>query len=159
MPDHEVGKKGPVLSEHQLHQSRFDLNRIVQPGETHAAGETAHVGVDDDSLGQIEGVAQNHIGGFTADSRKFVEMFHRLRNLAPVILDQGSGTAANRFGFGAVKAGGAYDRFKFSRGNFRKIPGCFASLEKGRGHLVDPRIGALGGKNGRDEELQWVGVV
>lgn len=142
-----------------FHQCLLHFDGVVLPGEAHPAGKPPDMGIDHDSLGQIEGVAQNHIGGFSAHPRKFVEMFHRLRNLAPVILDQGSGTAANRFGFGAVKAGGAYDRFKFSRGNFRKIPGCFASLEKGRGHLVDPRIGALGGKNGRDEELQWVGVV
>ena len=37
--------------------------------------------------------------------------------------------------------------------------GGAATGKKGRGYLVDPGIGALGGKNGGEEELERVGVM
>ena len=80
---------------------------IVLAGETQPAGETADMGVDHDALGEVEGVAEDDVGGLSAHAGELVELFHGPRNLAAVILDQGGGAPADGFRLGAEEAGGA----------------------------------------------------
>ena len=76
-----------------------------------------------------------------------------------MVLDQNSGTTANRLGLGAEEAGRADEFFQFCRRDSGKILGRSATLEESWGDLVDPVIRALGGKDGGDEELKRAGVV
>ena len=159
VPDQQVGKQGPLFFGNNFHQGLLDFHGVVLAGETHPAGETAHMGVDHNPLGQVKSVAEDHIGGFASHAGKLMEMFHRPRNFAPVIFDQGGGTAADRSGLGTKKTRGADQILKICSGNFGKVTGGVAAGEKSRGDLVDPLIGALRGKNGGDQELKGVGVL
>ena len=128
-------------------------------GETQPAGETADMGVDDDALGEVEGVAEDDIGGLPAHAGELVEMFHGPRNLAAVIFDQGGGAPADGFRLGAEEAGRADEAFELGGGNVGKMLGRGAALEKGGRDFVDPVIRALGGEDGGDEELEGILVV
>ena len=86
-------------------------------------------------------------------------MFHGLRDLSAVILDQAGGTTADGFGLGAEEAGRANEAFQFGRGDFGKVFGCSAALKKRRGDLVDPFIRALGREDRGHEKLKRVGVI
>ena len=156
VPDEEMGEEGPVLFGDDFDQGLLDFDGIVLAGETQPAGETADMGVDHDALGKVEGIAEDYVGGFPAHAGKLVEMFHGLRDLSAVILDQAGGTTADGFGLGAEEAGRANEAFQFGRGDFGKVFGCSAALKKRRGDLVDPFIRALGGEDGGDEELEVV---
>jgi len=159
VPNKEVRKKGPVLLRNEFHERLLHFHGIVLAGEAHPAGETAHMGVDHNPLGQVKSIAENHIGGFASHAGKLMEMFHRPRNFAPVIFDQGGGTAADRSGLRAKKTRGADQILKICSGKFGEVTGGVAAGKKCGSDLVDPFIRALGGKNGGDEELERVGVV
>ena len=159
MPDEEMGKKGPVLLGDDFNECLLDFDGIVLAGETQPAGETADMGVDDDAFGEVESVTENHISGLSAHAGELVEMFHGPRNLAAVILDQGGGAAADRFGLGAEESGGADEAFELGGRDLSKMLGRGAALEKGGCDFVDPVIRALGREDGGDEELEGILVV
>lgn len=95
VPDEEMGKEGPVRLRHDFDQGLFHFHGIVLTGQAHAAGEPPDMGVHDDALSQVEGVAENHVGGLSSHARQLVEVFHGLRDLPAVVLDQGGGTTAD----------------------------------------------------------------
>ena len=108
---------------------------------------------------QVEGVSEHHIGGLSSHAGQLVQLLHGSRNPTLVIFDQAGGATADRLGFGAEKAGGAYQVLQFGRGDVGEFHSRAAALEKGRGHFVNPFIGALGGKNRRHKKLKGVGVI
>ena len=115
------------------------------------------MGVDHDPFGQVEGVAQNHICGFTADSRQPVKSLHGAGNLSPMIGHQGGGAGAQRAGFGSIEPGGVDHPLQLRLGDAGEGGGVRAAGKEGGGDLVHPLIGALGGKDGGDEELEGRG--
>ena len=130
MPDEEMGEKGPVLFGDDFNECLLDFDGIVLAGETQPAGETADMGVDHDALGKVEGIAEDYVGGFPAHAGKLVEMFHGLRDLSAVILDQAGGTTADGFGLGAEEAGRADEAFELGGRDFSKMLGRGAALER-----------------------------
>ena len=68
MPDEEMGKEGPIHPGHDFDQGLLDFDGIVLAGETQPAGETADMGVDDNAFGEVEGVAEDDVGGFSPHS-------------------------------------------------------------------------------------------
>ena len=159
VPDQQMGKEGPFLLGNDFDQGLLHFHGIRLACEAHAARQTAHMGIDHDSFRQVEGVAENHVGGFASDAGEFVEMFHCFGHLSAVVSDQAGGTAADRFGLGSKKAGGADEPFQLTGRNFGKVSSGAAAGKKGRSDLVDPFVGALGRKDGGDKKLERVGVV
>jgi hypothetical protein len=131
----------------------------VLAGEAHPAGEPTDVGVDHDALSQIEGIPQNHIGRLSAHAWELVQVLHGPGNLSAMILDQGGGTSADGFRLGAEKPGRANQALQLGGWNPGKVLGGAATGKESGRNLIDPLIGALGGQNGGDEELERVGVV
>ena len=159
VPDEEMGKEGPVVLGNDFYKCFLHLHGVVLAGQAHPAGKPAHMGVDDDALGQIEGITKDHVRCFPADTGKLVEMFHGFWNFTAMVFDQAGGTATDGFGLGAKKPGGADETLQFRIGDFGKVVGRPASGKEGRGNLVDPLIGALGGEDRGDKQLQRVGVM
>ena len=54
---------------HERSQIRFDLVRVVLLGKPEPLRQPHHVRVNADGL-LAEGIAQNNVGGFSADARK-----------------------------------------------------------------------------------------
>ena len=159
VPNEEMGKEGPILAGHDFDQGLLYFDGIVLAGEGHSAAEPAHMGIDHDSLGQMKGVAQDNIGRFPAYPGQFVEMLHGSGNLPAVIPGQGRRATADGLGLGTKKSGCADQALQLGSGDFGEVPGGVAAGEQGRGDLVDPLVGALGGQDGGHEELEGVGVV
>ena len=129
MPDEEMGEEGPVLLGDDFHECLFDFDGIVLPGQSHPAGKTTDVGIDDDAFGEVEGVAEDDIGGLSAHSGQLVQVLHGLRHLSAVIPDQSRGATADGFGLGAEEAGGADQAFQLGGGNFGKVLRGTATLK------------------------------
>jgi hypothetical protein len=66
MPDEEMGEEGPDRFGNDFDEGLLHLDGIVLAGEAHPAGESTHMGVHDDALGEVEGVAEDHVGGFSS---------------------------------------------------------------------------------------------
>ena len=81
MNNQAVGETGPFFGWQKSAQVPLDLCRILLPGKTEASGEPLAVSVNNDP-GCIEGMAQNHIGGFSSYARKPGQFLHRRRHLA-----------------------------------------------------------------------------
>ena len=117
------------------------------------------MGVDDDAFRSAEGITQNHVGRFAADSGQAGQSGQAPRHRAPVGGQKRLSAGLEVFGFGAKKTGGLDDGLEFGLGDLRVILRGAAALKQAARHLVDPHVGALCRKNGGDEELEWVGVI
>ena len=73
MPDQPVTDHGPVLLWNQFLKVQFNFFRGRRFGETQPFGKPLDVGVDNDSLVDVEGIAKYDIGGFSANSAEFDE--------------------------------------------------------------------------------------
>src|SRR5258708_35281883 len=66
--DDAVGEAGPLLLREQLHQVRFDHDRIDTGGESQAAGHAGHVGIDHHAYRLLEGIRQHYVRRLAAPS-------------------------------------------------------------------------------------------
>lgn len=159
VPDQEVGEKGPVRFRHNFDQGLLHFHGILMAGQAQAAGEAAHVGIHDNSFGQVEGVPENHIGSLSPDARQLVKFLHCFGDTAPVLLKQAASAALDGFCLGPKEAGGANNGLQLGQGDFGVVPCGAASGKKGGSHFVNPFIRALGRKNGGHQQFQSVTVM
>ena len=98
-------------------------------------------------------VAQDQVGGLPAHPRQGQEFLHGAGHLAVVLLQQHPGGKDNVPGLGPEKAAGVNVGFKVLRlRRGQSLQGRELGKE-GRGHLVDPLVGALGGETGGKEKF------
>ncbi len=81
-----MGKAAPFTIGEQLFQIAFYLFRIIAVGKSQTAGDPFAVCVYDDSR-LTEGMGQDHIGGFSADSRQTYQLLESVRNFTLEIVD------------------------------------------------------------------------
>ena len=74
VPDEEMGKEGPILPGHDFDQGLLHFDGVVLTGQAHPAGKATDMGVDDDAFGEVEGVAEDDVGGFPAHAGELVEI-------------------------------------------------------------------------------------
>ncbi len=159
VPDEEVGEEGPFGPGDDLHEGFLDLPGIGLADEAEAVREPGHVGVDDDAFLDPKALPRTTFAVFRPtparetsssivrgtsppnfsararpQSRRFFA-FARKRPIRRRSLLQGAGRGGGVVGGGAVLA------------------------EEVGGDAVDERVGALGGEDRGDEELQRAGVV
>ncbi len=159
MPDEEMGKEGPIGAGNELNERAFDLDGVIAPDKAESAAEAGDVGINDDAFVEPEGVTENDVGSFASDPGQGDEGVHGGGDLATVVFDKGAAAVLDVFGFAAEEAGGLDDSFDAGEwsggegggvGKLRKEPGS---------HHVDADVGALGGEDGGDKELEWPLVV
>ncbi len=154
MPDEPVAEERPGFARNELKQVLFDFFRSFGVGESEALGEALDVGVDNDAFGAAKDFAEDDVGGFSADAWELNEGVEGVGDGAVVVFKEGAGAALNVASFGAEEAGGLDEGFEFREGDFSVVAGGFASGEKGGGDLIDSGVGALGGEDGGDEEIE-----
>ncbi len=140
-------------------QVLLDFDRIALFGEPKAQAQAGHVGVDDDSDVDVEGVAQDHVGGLAADSGQGGELVHRLWDLAGVVIEKGLGHGADGFALAAKEARGVDIALQLGRIGRGIILGGAILLEEIFGHDIDTKIGALGREDRGDQQLQSVAMI
>ena len=133
----------PFLFGQQLRNIFLDLHGIGIPRPSEPPGKPVDVGVDGDSW-DIEGVAEDDIGGFPADSREAHEVFQIRRNFRIEAFDESLPHACQRFRLCPEKSQGAEDRLKMLTVGVRiGLRGRIFS-EQLRGDRIDTHICRLG---------------
>ncbi len=109
MIDEKVTGADPVARRQQLRKLGFDADGIFggRPGET--LRQAADMGIDNHRR-DVEGGAEDDVGGLAADAGEGGQLAQGSRNLAVVAFLQPLGTADEVAGLGMIKTGGA-DQF------------------------------------------------
>jgi len=151
--DDFVGVLNPAVVGDDLHQVLLDGLRGFAAGEAETAGDAEDVSVDDDAFGFAVGYAEDDAGGFAGCSGDGEELSHGLRNFAAELLADDAARALNRLGLVVVEDGCADELFDgFNRSLGHGLRSGVSGEELGGDH-VDAGIGALGGEDGRHEQL------
>lgn len=140
------------------HQVEFEFDRVAVFGQAQAAAESNHVRVADDTL-YTKAIAQNDIGGLSADTVKGEQLVHRLRDDAAESFENGRTGFLDAFGFVAVKAGRADVVFKLFLRDFEPVFGAAVFFEQVLGDDVDAGVSALGGQDRGNQQFQRRGKI
>src|SRR5438876_1047763 len=103
-----------------------------------------------------DGVAEQHVGGLEADTGQRGERGAVAWDFAAVLGDQSVGHPDDGARLGAIKAGRPDLQLERGRRQPRPLGRGAVLLEQRGSHLVHPLIGALRGKNRRDQQLERV---
>lgn len=142
----------------EFHQVLFDLHGVRLFGEGESAAEACDMGIDHDADIQPEGITEHDVGGFASDAGEGGEGFHGIRHLALVPFYEQLAAGSDVLGLIPKEAGGTDGFFEFLGLGFGKGVCVGEALKEVGSDEVDPAVGALGGEDGRDEQLQG-GVV
>lgn len=124
----------------------LDQIRIVRSGQAESLRHALYMGVDNDA-GLAEGIPENDIRRFPADTRQGDQLFHRLGDLFTEAFSYGFAAGDEMFRFVLKETGGTNDLFdlrKMSCSQCCRLP--IPPKERWR-DLVDALVGALGRKN------------
>jgi len=144
VPDEPMTQLTPLLSGEKFDEVVFDVDRICLCGQTKPEGEPADMGINHNSLIDLEGIAKHDIGRLATHSGQCGEFLHSAGNFAAVFLHQNGSHCPDRLGFVSVKAGGVDDRLQFLLRDSGIVGSSAAACEEGRSDHVHADIGALG---------------
>ncbi len=149
----EVTGGDPVVGWQQLRKLGFDAAGIfgARPGE--ALCQAGNVGIDDHCR-NLEGGAEDDIGGLAADAGEGGQLAQGGRNLAVVVFNQPLGTANEMTGLGMIKAGGADQCFDLGEICRAEGGGIRIAGKETGGDKIHPYVRTLGGEDGGNEELK-----
>ena len=156
MVNEAMAEVGPFLFGNEVHEIAFDLDGIGEFAEAKPAAEPANVGVHGDAR-DVEGVAEDDVGCLAGDAGQRQQFLHGAGDRAAVLLDQKPAALLNIAGLVAEKAGGADHVLQLGAVGLRERGGIGITAEEGRSDHVDALVGTLGGQDGGDQELQWIG--
>jgi hypothetical protein len=142
MQDEPVAEGRPFRLGKQVHQDKLDLDRVSVSSEAEAARQPRDVSINRDP-GCVEGVAENDICGFAANSGQADEVGESGGNLAAETLDDRRAAGTDVVRLVAVESGGLDELLKFFRTGFGKIAGGPVAREERWRNQVDPSIGTL----------------
>jgi hypothetical protein len=154
MPDEPMAEQGPEVAVQKLHEILFDACGIVMAGQVQTLSEARDMGIDDDAVLDMKGVAENDIGGLASNAVQVEQGIHGGWHLAIMALDQFAAGGLDMAGFGAEKPETANILFELLNGGLGVIGGRPVFPEKDRGDKIDLFIGALRGEDGGDEEFE-----
>src|SRR5687767_7629384 len=107
MVNHLVREGDPLLFWNQLHEIQLDLLRRFGGRKIETPRDPKYMGVDDDSFGFSIGDSHNNIGGFTRDTGKLDQFFHRVRDSPVELIQYHAAGTLNAPGLISIKPGGA----------------------------------------------------
>ncbi len=154
MPDEPVTEKCPLLSGHQRHQFLLDLYGVRLLCEAKPICQSRYMGVHDDADVDVKSIAENDIGRLAAHPSERDEFVHRIRDFATVLFHQRAATRLDVLRLVAKEAGGFDGLFEFCEIGGRKILRAAIALEQFSCDEVDAIVGALGGEDRGDEQLE-----
>lgn len=159
MPDEPVAEIDPVGFGDELHQVLFDGHGVGGAAQGEAVGETLDVGIDNDAGGYLEGAAKNDIGGLATDAVEGDEGFEVLWDFALMEVEELAAAGLDVAGLVAEQTDAPDVIGKLFDGCLGVVGGGAVLPEKAGGDDVDLSVGALGGKDGGDEEFEGIGEV
>ena len=146
MKDENVTGMAPFFLRQQAAKIVLDLYRIALPGPTQARRHPFDVGVNHHS-GDVEGIAEHHVGGLSADTGKRRQFLHSPWDFAGVAVEDGGCATDQVSSLVAIKSDRTDVLFQFCRvGTCVGFDGGILS-EQIFGDLVHPHVGALSREN------------
>src|SRR5712692_840171 len=155
--DELVRKNRPLRLGHDRAEILLDFFRIIALRQLEAAAHAADVRVDEDSVfggRPWPAVREYHVGGLAPDPWQGHEVFDAPRNLAAELVDKRARNRDDRFRFLPVEARRVDDPLHFGGVGGSECARIGEAREELRRDAVYRRIGALRGKNRRDEQLE-----
>ncbi len=143
MKDQAMAELGPFFGGEELHQVVLDFDRIGVLGQAESAAEAADVGIDDHA-GDVEGIAEDDVGGLATDAGELGEGFEGGGHLALMFFHQGLGAGDDVLRLVVIEAGVLDDGFEFSEVGVCHRCCIGVAPEEAGGDLVHRLIGALG---------------
>jgi acetyl esterase/lipase len=151
--DQRVVEEGPPLLWKEFFEVLLDFVGILVPAELQPAGEPADMGIDGDG-GPAEGVARDHVGGLTADSRQGEQSIVVFGHFTPVEVHDPLSRRHDVLGFVAKQADRldeGLDLFGTGFGEGRRIG---IGGEECRCGGVDADVGGLRREDRSDKQLK-----
>ena len=160
VPDEHVAYVAPLVLRELSHQPLLDGgDGCVFGGEGEAFAEAVDVGVDDEAGVDVEGVAEDDVGGFSRNAAEGEKLVHGLRHLALEVLHERGHGGVDGLGFVAKEADGFDVGFDLVRHRRGEGGGRGEGFEKRGRDFVDGDVGGLCRENGGDEQLVRRGVI
>src|SRR5947199_2271554 len=150
----QQGEARPLLARQEIDQIPLDLLRVLLLGEEEPAGEALDVGVHGDPLVAAEGVPQHHVGRLPPHPGERHQGLHGVRHLAAVLGHEGHTEILQGPRLVAVETGLADHLLQLREVRRGEVAGRGVAPEERRGDLVDLLVRALGGQDGRHQELE-----
>jgi len=133
-------------------QVLFDQVWIVGSGQAESLCHALHMGINDDT-GLAEGIPENDVRGFSADTRQGDQLIHRVRNLFAETLGHGFSACDKMPRFVLKEAGRTNELFKFRKISLRQLCRVPIPPKERWSDLVDSLVGTLGGEDRGHEQL------
>lgn len=152
-------EEDPIGSGHELDQVLFNGHGVRGAAEGESGGEALDVGVDNDAGSDLKGAPENDVGGLATNAVEGDEGFEVLRNLALVKVQELAAAGLDVAGLVAEQADAPDVLGKLFDGCLGIVGGGAVFFEEAGGDDVDLSIGALGGKDGGDQEFKGIGEV
>ena len=143
----------------QLHQDRFDFDRVAKPGKPEPAADAPHVCVDHHTSWFVESSAEDDVGRLAAHPRERDEILHPIRNAAAEAVEQTAGHPEQAFRLVAEKTGRLDEFLDLTRIGHGERFSVGVSLEQRRRHQIHAFVGTLCAENGSGQELVRTGVI
>lgn len=159
VPDEPVTEEGPVFAGHLGEEVLFDLFGLGAGGQAETEREARHVGVNDDTFVEVEGIAEDDVGGFASDAVELDEVLHGVGDLAVVTFDEFLAGALDVFGLMTKEAESADVLFELGQAGGGVVGGGTVFVEEERCDQVDLFVVGLRGQDGGDEKFERVGVM
>jgi hypothetical protein len=115
--------------------------------------------IDNDSFVLAECIAQDDVRGFSANSRKFDQGVHCIRDFTVVPLDESLPKPYQTLRLIAEESGAPDKLLEFLLLRVGKGLRGGIRLEQERRHHVDAFVRALSAQNGRHQQLEWSLVI
>ena len=149
-----MGEIDPLALRQELHQVLLDLRGVGVFREAQSLAQSRDVRIDHDARRDSKGRAKHDVRRFASDARQRDHLIHIARHFAAVLFDDALACRLDVLGLVAEEAGALNHFFQLLD---RRI-GHFASrrpaAEQFRRDHVHARVGALGRKDRRDQQLE-----
>ncbi|PQM49443.1 hypothetical protein C1Y40_00335 [Mycobacterium talmoniae] len=156
--DHPVAEQRPLVTFDEFADGVFDLDRVLLGGPPPAPHQPPEVGVDGDA-GDIEGIAEDDVGGFAAHPGQGDQLGHGGRHLPVEPFHQSLPEADQRGCLVTEETGGADEVFELGAVGLGVVQRGPIAGEQRRGGQVDALIGALRRQDGGHRQLERRGEV
>lgn len=156
--DESVRKIDPLFGGEQLLEVPFDFFGGLMSGESEEVGNAPDMGIDDDTAGNSEGGPEDDVGCFASDPWESGQFFKSAGNLSTMLCDECGSHSPDIGGFGPEEAEGVDDVLDILLGSIGELLRRGVFFEEAGSDGVDAFVGALGGENGGDGQLEGVFV-
>lgn len=153
MINEKVAGADPVVGREQSAKFDFDADGIPGDRPAETLRQAGNVGIDDHRR-DLEGGAEDDVGGLAADAGEGGQRRQGGWNFAVVALDQPLGAADEVAGFNMIKTGGTDQCFDLAEICLAEGGSIRVAGKEAGGDEVDAQVSALGGKDGGDEEFK-----